>query len=638
MSEKSDLLKYIKLPSEKKLSPKSLKIKKDFVVEELNKQDEINFNPNSKTPINNINICIVGCVSAGKSTILNALFRQDFAQAKIKRTTMVPTVFVEVNDGDESAREQEDISSKIIEVNKEVIKLTEENKNLDLSKYQSSMIFHVNKLDVKISDNLLITLYDMPGLNDARTKDIYYRYLQENFYKFNIVIFVVDIYSGLNTSDEIDIVNFLTRNIKKIKSEENKNIHVLTVINKADDMQISDGELVITGELEEMFNQVVDTIKQSFEAKSISDNLIGFVPICGLDAHLYRMIQKFGPDYNLSNENILKIGTNDMGKKRFTMLKPQEQKDKVLSIIKDTEFIDHMIRLSGFEKLEFMLNEFIKFNGSSLVIDNINYELKRTDTVNIENLAPSLLENINLFEMLRQIDESKYNEKMGWIVKVIHTQVFKLISSTPKINYIIEYYNNVIKTLESNQLICSHMEKFWNFEQYPSYFVNRIVELVSLDLSENIITFEKFKYFEILEQINYLNKETIQIILDNIINNVRGVKTINLQINFDTSKPILKIFEKIKIADNFIQFIRFFIINQINSKTIDDSDIILKFMIYKQNNEIPLSSYISYYINMNIDINKHIGIFTQGICPDLMNRESLLIDNYYIQLLQTNTN
>ncbi len=637
MSEKSDLLKHIKLPV-KKSSPKSLGIKKKETVEEQDMCDPyLNTMSSTSTPIDNINICIVGCVSAGKSTILNALFRQDFAQAKIKRTTMVPTVFVEVQDTNK-VLQQEDISSKIIKVNQEVIKLTEENKNLDLTKYQSSMIFPVNKLDVKISDNLLITLYDMPGLNDARTKDIYYRYLQENFYKFNIVIFVVDIYSGLNTSDEIDIVNLLTRNIKKIKSEENKNIHVLTVINKADDMQISDGELVITGELEEMFNQVVDTIKQSFEAKSISDNLIGFVPICGLDAHLYRMIQKFGPDYNLSNENILKIGTNDMGKKRFTMLKPQEQKDKVLSIIKDTEFIDHMIRLSGFEKLEFMLNEFIKFNGSSLVIDNINYELKRTDTVNIENLAPSLLENINLFVKLKQIDESKYNEKMGWIVKVIHTQVFKLISSTPKINYIIEYYNNVIKTLESNQLICSHMEKFWNFEQYPSYFVNRIVELVSLDLSENIITFEKFKYFEILEQINYLNKETIETILDSIMNNIRGVKTISLQINLDTSKPIFKIFEKIKIADNFIQFIRFFILNQINSKTIDDSDIILKFMIYKHHNEIPISSYISYYVNMNIDINKHIGIFTQGICSDLMNRESLLIDNYYIQLLQTNTN
>lgn len=594
----------------------------------------------AQTPTNNINICIVGCVSAGKSTILNALFRQDFAQAKIKRTTMVPTVFVEVEDKDKDENsqpvlQQEDISSKIIEVNKEVIRLTEENKNLDLNKYQPSMIFHVNKLDVKISDNLLITLYDMPGLNDARTKDIYYKYLQDNFYKFNIVIFVVDIYSGLNTSDEIDIVKLLTTNIKKIKLEEDKNIHVLTVINKADDMQISEGELVITGELEEMFNQVVYTIQQNFEAKSISDNLIGFVPICGLDAHLYRMIQKFGPDYNLSNENILKIGTNDMGKKRFTMLKPQEQKEKVLSIIKDTEFIDHMIRLSGFEKLELILYEFIKLNGTNLVIDNINYELKRTNPVNIDYLEQTIIENINLFLMVKQIDESKYNEKMGWIVKLIHTQIFKLISSTPKINWIIEYYDDIIKKLLTNEKIYSNINKFWNFEQYPTYFITRIVELISQDLLESVITLDKFKYFEILEQINYLSKETIEIILDNCMNNVRGVKTISLPINFDTSKLVLKIFEKIKIADNFIQFIRFFIINQINSKTIDDSDIIIKFMFYKHWNEIPLFSYLNCYINMNVDINKHIQIYTKGFNTDLMNKESLLIDNYYMGLMKS---
>ena len=610
--------------SSKRTSPKSSSAK----------NMEIKPDVYSQTPINNINICIVGCVSAGKSTILNALFRQDFAQAKIKRTTMVPTVFVEVEDN-KSVLQQEDISSKIIEVNQEVIRLTEENKNLDLSKYQPSMIFPVNKLDVKISDNLLITLYDMPGLNDARTKDVYYKYLEDNFYKFNIVIFVVDIYSGLNTSDENDIVKLLTTNIKKIKSEENKNIHILTVINKADDMQISEkGELVITGELEEMYDQVVNTIKQKFEANSISDNLIGFVPICGLDSHLYRMIQKFGPDYNLSNENILKIGTNDMGKKKFTMLKPQEQKDKVLSIIKDTEFIDHMIRLSGFEKLELILNEFIKLNGGNLVIDNINYELKRTDPVNLDNLESTIIENINLFLMLKQIDEVKYNEKMVWIVKSIHTQIYKLILATTKINYIIEYYDNVIKKLSINEQIYTNINKFWNFEQYPTYFVTRIVELISQDLSENVITFDKFKYFEILEQINYLNKETIETILENIINNVRGVKTISLPINFDTSKLVLKIFEKIKIADNFIQFIRFFIINQINSKTVDESDIIIKFMFYKHANEIPLFSYLNSYININVDINKHINIYTKGFDTDLMNKESLLIDNYYLTFMK----
>ncbi len=49
-------------------------------------------------PIENINICILGCVSAGKSTILNSLFCQDLSQSKIKRTTMMPLVFIETKD------------------------------------------------------------------------------------------------------------------------------------------------------------------------------------------------------------------------------------------------------------------------------------------------------------------------------------------------------------------------------------------------------------------------------------------------------------------------------------------------------------------------------------------------------------
>lgn len=49
-------------------------------------------------PVDNINICILGCVNAGKSTILNALFCQDFSQSKIKRTTILSTVYVETRD------------------------------------------------------------------------------------------------------------------------------------------------------------------------------------------------------------------------------------------------------------------------------------------------------------------------------------------------------------------------------------------------------------------------------------------------------------------------------------------------------------------------------------------------------------
>lgn len=39
--------------------------------------------------------CIVGGVSTGKSTFLNGAFCQKLTQCKIKRTTMVPTCYIE---------------------------------------------------------------------------------------------------------------------------------------------------------------------------------------------------------------------------------------------------------------------------------------------------------------------------------------------------------------------------------------------------------------------------------------------------------------------------------------------------------------------------------------------------------------
>ena len=44
---------------------------------------------------NQINIAILGAVSAGKSTLLNSVFSETYSQCKIIRTTMVPQVYYE---------------------------------------------------------------------------------------------------------------------------------------------------------------------------------------------------------------------------------------------------------------------------------------------------------------------------------------------------------------------------------------------------------------------------------------------------------------------------------------------------------------------------------------------------------------
>lgn len=40
-----------------------------------------------------INFGIIGCVSSGKSTLLNSLFCDTYSDMKIKRTTMIPQVY-----------------------------------------------------------------------------------------------------------------------------------------------------------------------------------------------------------------------------------------------------------------------------------------------------------------------------------------------------------------------------------------------------------------------------------------------------------------------------------------------------------------------------------------------------------------
>ena len=79
-----------------------------------------------------INICIVGCVSTGKSTILNAFFGQDYAQCKIKRTTMIPNKFIETDYINE-IESFEKINNKISSINKIIYEQTQNDKELNLN-------------------------------------------------------------------------------------------------------------------------------------------------------------------------------------------------------------------------------------------------------------------------------------------------------------------------------------------------------------------------------------------------------------------------------------------------------------------------------------------------------------------------
>jgi len=176
---------------------------------ELEKEQEVE--EESRIPVDNINLCFVGGVSTGKSTVLNGIFCEELTQCKIKRTTMVPTVYIE--NASNIDLDPDEIFKQISEKNKEIIEKTESGQKLDKNIYKE-LVFNVGKLDINILEGSYVNVYDIPGLNDARTKDIYYDYLENNLHKFNLVVFLVDIHSGLNTSDEMDMLKFITTNTR----------------------------------------------------------------------------------------------------------------------------------------------------------------------------------------------------------------------------------------------------------------------------------------------------------------------------------------------------------------------------------------------------------------------------------------
>ena len=612
---------------------------------------------NVSIPIDNINICFVGGVSTGKSTILNAIFCEELTQCKIKRTTMVPTIYIENESNPFNITPSEEIFKLISEKNQEIIKKTENGEKISKNEY-SELAFNVGKLDINILDDAYVNVYDIPGLNDARTKDIYYNYLEETFIKFNLVIFIVDIHSGLNTSDEIDIVNFITTNTKYQLEQNGKKIYTLVVINKADDMQIDEDseepdKLILTGELNEMYEQVEKTILTEFERKNIDENLIGILPLCAIDSYLYRMVKKHGKDFKLTPEQILKIGINENGKK-FSTLKPATQEKKVYDILQDKDFIDTMIKLSGFSCLENMLHKFLNENdnGKTIRINNLLFDLSKLqniiDLMNESSIILTLNEYdviickyLQIYENIKRIDYEQYYILIIEFVDKIRNVLENKVKNYLSAEHLLQEYDNFI-----DNIMLKYFNEFYDATDYPEFIKSQITYMIHQSFeNEKIITIKDIlSKFRIIKKINMFNKKHIQATIDiSIIGRSNDYK---YAIEFTNENNLSDESELISLLDEFIsqginitKFLRFIIIYKIkyfNDVEMGDiDDLYTKKILYQSYNEIHVFNYISQllYGKEVSEISFIIGLDDIETISNEFN-----LDLYYLDLVKNITN
>lgn len=597
-------------------------------------------------PIDNINLCFVGGVSTGKSTILNAIFCEELTQCKIKRTTMVPTIYIENENNSINITNPEVIFTTISDKNKEIIELTECGKKINKSQYEE-LVFNVGKLDINILNGSYVNVYDIPGLNDARTKDIYYSYLDDNFTKFNLVVLLVDIHSGLNTSDEIDIVNFVTTHTKYELDTNKKQIYTLVVVNKADDMIIDEEQedkLNLTGELSEMFEQVEKTITTEFNKHQILNHLIGIIPLCAIDAYLYRMVQKHGKKFKLSPEQILKIGINENGKK-FSTLKYATQEKKVYEILNDNNFINTMIKLSGFSRLESILNKFLSENnvGKQIRIDNLLFVLSKYTSIydvilesdtNINVIEEYINKYMKILNILKQIDNDAYYTQICDLLLNFNKAIEVILKTLSKNkNVIINYYDNI------NNLILQPYFKTYVSQEYPYYLKEYIVELIHDDFTNKHININIIiNNLTILKKINLFEPLIVKNIFDIIINNLRQLYQIKFEeddaeLNKTYIKELLNLLRSCEILEiNLSPFIRCVLTSKYmlfaNNHLYDD---LYKLqMFYKKFSEIPMGQFLTVALSGGLSSLTDQCLFIYGLTEEYINSDDLSLELYYI--------
>lgn len=303
----------------------------------------------STKPKMEFNIGVFGTVSAGKSTLINAIFAKRFSQMNIRRTTMVPQRYQLSNQGD--AKQYEEVRASNDEVN---------------VKFQNSMwdgetvLHHVvdtpnNFIDGNDNTDFQFNVYDFPGLNDQTTKDVYMKWTEDNIAMFDVIILVVDIHSGMNTSDEVDVLRVFLSGMLA-----NPHISLIVLANKCDDMIYDDSkDVFVTDEERESIytEQMVPMIMKMANEYQVDASRITIQKFCSRTAFIYRTIHANGEDTltHLDDKHLTEMMQNEVGRTRWVRMTEKQREAHISTIINevvnDQGVYDSNMVHSGFTKL-----------------------------------------------------------------------------------------------------------------------------------------------------------------------------------------------------------------------------------------------------------------------------------------------
>lgn len=386
-----------------------------------------------------INIGIFGSVSVGKSTFINAISGKQYSDSEIKKTTMIPQVYIQ--------SDTKELNPNIIrginrEINNEISKMIDSHEfNISQCQPVSHYIERIDDLfDTRIIDKQLkINIYDIPGLNDSSSKNVYFEWVNQNIHIFDIIIFMTDITRGLNTSDEIEILKLLMGYLTKSKSK------MICLINKCDDIHFDHNlnDLVFDEKEQENIyvqaNNILADVAKLYGLNTEEGCFTPFLPISSENCFIYRALMN-NSSYELDDVHKNRLCKNECGSQQWKKMK-QIDKDnlfaKILLNLKDT--YNDKILDTGYVGVKFVIQNTIMTNKIFFLQNHMENEIKNLETFTPENV-PSYINLINSYQ-------NKFVQLLKLGGKPDYSVFWKIITESVVIytNYILKLNTKIVR-------------------------------------------------------------------------------------------------------------------------------------------------------------------------------------------------
>ncbi len=523
----------------------------------------------------NIHIAILGPVSAGKSTLFNAICSNTCSDMKRRKTTMLPQIYHATNDIGK-VDSIETIYAKNKTSNDRILELRENgqfNIQKDFKEINHNISFITEFINLPDS-NATYSILDMPGLN-CGVDNIYNNYIINNSDKIDIYLLVFDINSGMNTTDEINIINLVVSQIKK-----NANGYIHFLINKCDSIKFLPDNKINLGEdeLHELYNRSIGIIHK--QCSEIAGKYT-ITPICSSKLYIYRGVKN-----NIDNidEYLLdNIIIEQCGKPELKKLNDVGMKRRFISgLFQQEDMYNDWMTSTGYNLFIKQLNNYITNNYTSIIYYHINKEIVTLNNKPFASIDVLINQINSINDRIKNVKRLSNDNIPITIIKnleIINTKLNKHIiagvdsysgstldivnSSIGKIN---QYYSLVINIFQSNPLQQSKQtleekrNRLLETKFVQNFDINIFTELYKKNLlPDNIIrssinnklTTDISLFNQIIEDIlavNIIDERIFNIIILEYIKNIQ-----NMKFDFSIFKKSLEIILNLK--KNEIQLI-----------------------------------------------------------------------------------